>query len=713
MTAMMDGMRAGVVVALVVTLMGLMGADDGAGGLVGAKFVASSYGVWGVLLIVYGAVLGGIWALWTRGAKAVGWWPLQEALSHEERDRRLAAGVLGLPVAAGMVGAAVMGFHLVVSGGFARVSFQAQAVGLAAAATMVGVALVAPLIVGGLSGLLKRLPVEHRSGRWTILAAAVVVLGAVTAGAVGLWMAHGLRVWSTMGLSMVAVAVGGVPVLVAAMRLVTWERVAYRVGIPVAGLMVALVGLVGAQTWVEQEAELRGLLYRSAPAVSGIAPHMVAYERGEQDIYGEGRQEVEEEEVTVVDREHPARQAVERGVGAGDRAQRNRFEAIPDAPPNVMLIMIDTLRQDHMGYAGYERDTTPNMDALAEESVVFLDAYSTSPHTPRSIPPTFFGRYASDLKWVLPNTNFPRLLPENRSMYEVKEEAGWTTVAETSHFYFRERRGLTQGFQDWNNDGFKELEDSHDDVATPRIWERLEPRIRDLGGQWHEEDEPFSLFVHFFDPHATYQMHEGFEFEHDGSHHDRLIARYDSEIAHVDSYVGKIVEVLQEEDLYEDTIVIITSDHGESFDEHGYYFHGQTLYNTAINVPLLFRVPEWFSMEVEGAVSTIDIAPTVMDLLGMRTPQEFDGEVLTDVLLGREEVPDRPVFAELLPYTALDRFHRAVIYGDQKLIVDYDLEIEEYYDLSEDPMEQDNLMEERQEEARALRQMLEDWREGR
>ena len=715
MQAIMDGMRAGVVTALAVVLVGLWSVGDGGGSLVGAYFVLSTYGLWGVLLIAYGAVLGGFWWLWERAFQGLGWWPPGEALAEEERDRRLAASLVGGAVMAGLVGALVMGFHAVISGDFARVSFQAQAVGLAAAGAAAGVALAGPAVVGGLAKAMALVKLEHRPAMWSKAAVGLLGLGALVVGGAGFWIAQGLRVWSTVGLVMVAMAVAGVPLGLVAMRRWPIKRVAYSAGLPLAGLAVALAGWGGAQYWVGEEAALRGLIFRDAPAVNQIAPHMIGYEGGRAaGAFGASDDEVQEAApVTVMDREHRARRAVARGIRAGDRAQRNRFEAIPDAPPNIILIMIDTLRQDHMGYAGYERDTTPHMDRLAEESTVFMDAYSTSPHTPRSIPPTLFGRYASDLDWILPNTNFPRLTENNTGLYEVKQGAGWTTAAETSHFYFRERRGLHQGFDDWNNDGYKELDDSHDDVATPRIWERLEPRVRDVGQRWRDGEEPFSLFVHFFDPHATYQTHEGFEFEHEGGHHERLIAAYDSEIAHADHYVGKLLEVLREEDLDEDTILVITSDHGESFNEHGYYFHGQTLYNSAINIPLLIHVPGWFGRQVEGPVSTIDIGPTLLDLLGLEIPESFEGEVLTDVLLGREAPPRRPVFSELLPYTALDRFHRAVIYGDHKLIVDYDLELKEFYDLAEDPMEQEDLIDERVEEAEALRAKLEAWRGSR
>ena len=316
------------------------------------------------------------------------------------------------------------------------------------------------------------------------------------------------------------------------------------------------------------------------------------------------------------------------------------------------------------------------------------------------------------MRWYGAQYNFPRVRPENLSFFEVLQERGWKNVGITSHFYFDERRNVHQGFDVWDNHDAKSLEDSHTDIAAPRIWGKVEPVIEDLGREAREKGEeaaPFSLFVHFFDPHARWNYREEFGFERGSTTRERHMAAYDSEIAFADRYVGKIVDKLKEEGLYDDVIFVITSDHGEAFNEHGYYFHGQTLYNTVANVPMLIRVPGWFSRQVEGPVSIIDIAPTLLDLIGVTIPTDFEGRSLSTVMLGQSEVPKRPIFTELLPYTAFNEHHRAVIYGDEKLIVNFTLDVEELYDLSEDPMEQNNLINERPERAKILREMLDEF----
>ncbi len=723
MQSILDGARAGVVAGLVVTLwcfLAVSSSAQGADSAAGMAFVATAFGLLGLPQILYGVGLGAVIALWAVVFQRLGLRPIGEALSDGGTDRRVAAALVTAPVAVGVVALGVMAVHLNVTSGFARDSFQAQGLALATGALAVAALLGAPLIYGAVEKLLVKLRPDGGAPAWTWIVLGLFGVVAVVAIAMGYRIAQGLHVWSSAQIHIAMASVLLVPILTWLMHLWRWDRGAWNFGIPVAGAIVAAVCFFGAAGWATSTPEMRALTFRHAPVLSSVAGMVIDLPRDDSDIFATGPCDEEagdcppqqEDPVGLDSPEHPARVAVAGAVRRGDRAQRNKFESIPDPPQNVIFLMVDTLRQDHMGYAGYELNTTPNIDAIAEDAVVFNDAYATSPHTPRTVPPAFFSRYASNLQWVLPRANFPRLTENNFGMYDVKQEAGWMTVSKTSHFYFRERRGLHYGFDIWDNEGAKSLEDSHDDIATPRTFERVEGRLRKFGEERREkgdEAQPFSMFIHFFDPHATYNWHPEFGFDRGSNNHERLIAAYNSEIAHADKYVGKLVEVLKEEGLWDDVIFVITSDHGEAFNEHGYYFHGQTLYNTVQNVPLLMRVPGWFTRQVDGPVSVIDIAPTLLDLLGLSIPDVFDGEVLTEVLLGRSEVPDRPVFMELLPYTALDKHHRAVVYDDMKLIVDFYLDIEELYDLSEDPEEQHNLINERPDEAAKLREMLDEF----
>ncbi len=709
MQSIFDGMRAGVVAALALTLWAFIAVGDtAASSATGMAFVATAFGLVGLTQIVYGTAVGALAAVYKRTLDGLKLLPLRDKIQSPTTDRNIAAALLTVPVCTGLVAAGTMATHLAVTSGFARDSFQAQGLALAAAGFTVIAAAVALPLFSLIRGVLARLPFGDNRPIFTWVALGLYGLGVAVTIAVGYSYAVGLHVFDTTELQMGVAALILVPMLTLAMHQWRWDRPAYNVGIPVAGLLVAVGCFAGASNWANSSPEMRSLTFRDAPMVSFIAGVAVEPDTDDTDIWADtDTADDDDEPVSPVE---PAADAVFSGVADGDRAQQNTFEEIPDPPKNVVFVMIDTLRQDHMGYAGYEHDTTPNIDKLAADAVVFNDAYATSPHTPRTVPPVFFGRYASNLDWILPNANFPRLTENNTSMYEVKQDHGWHNISKTSHFYFRERRGVNQGFQVWDNDGHKELEDSHDDIATPRIWNRLEPTLEDLGEQHQSDDaDPFSIFVHFFDPHARYNHHDEFPFDRGNTHRENLIADYDSEIAHADHYVGKIIDTLKEQDLYDDTIFVITSDHGEAFDEHGYYFHGQTLYNTVLNVPKLIRVPGWFDHEVDGPVSVIDIAPTLLDLLDLPIPDEYEGEALTDVLLGRAAPAERPIFGELLPYTAFEEHHRAVVYGDYKLIVDFTHGIEELYNVAEDPLEQNDLSGEKPEKHAKLREMLDEF----
>ncbi|RDV36631.1 hypothetical protein DV096_17965 [Bradymonadaceae bacterium TMQ3] len=680
----------------------------------GASYVMAAYGLLGMWQVLYGAALGVVVAIALGVCRRMGLWPLSEALERGEVDRRVAAVLLSAPVMLAMIGGGVLGTHLIVTSKMVRVSFQALGLGLASAGLAAGALVVSPLVYGGILWLLQRLGMR---GAWTRLVAGVYGLGAVGTLVVGYRWAAGLSVWDSATLQMGVAGVALVPVVMWAMVKVPLVSKGWRWGVPAVGVVLAFVCGALAPGWALSSAAMRQATLRDAPLVSMIAPRLVdvGSQGGDAFAFGdceEGEECADERAVVALtSAEHPARRAVQLAVAAGDKAQNDRFEAIPEPPKNLVMILVDTLRQDHMGYAGYERPTTPRIDALAEDATVFLDAYATSPHTPRSVPPLLFSNYASEMMWWGAQYNYPRVRPENVGMFEVLEAGGWRNQAFSSHFYFDERRNVHQGFERWDNEGALSIAESNDDIAAPRTWERLEPVIEQLGKERREkgdEAEPFSLFVHFFEPHARWIGHKEYDFGRGETTRERHINNYDSEIAFTDAYVGRVIDKLKEEGLYDEVVIVLTSDHGEAFNEHGHYFHGQTLYNPVIKVPLLVRVPGWFGRQVEGPVSIIDVAPTVVDLFGLTIPTEFGGRSMTDVMLGRAEVPERAVFSELLPYTNWKEHHRAVMLGDEKLIVNFTLGLEEYFDLSVDPGEQNNLARERPERVKALRALLEE-----
>ncbi|MFU8803176.1 MAG: sulfatase [Bradymonadaceae bacterium] len=730
MRPVFNGLRAGVFSALLLTFWSLVDVSSAmsAGATsTGMAFVATAFGLIGLPQVLYGLGLGLVIALWSRaltaGEGGGSRWIAVEA------DRRLAAWLLSAPLGIGLVAVGVGVVHLAVTSKFIRPGFQAMGLVLVTATLLAAVVAVAPLVFEVIDRLLSRVPLKEKTSaplpRLSTAIVGLYGLGALVIVVAGYRYAGSLNIWSPTLLNMGLGALLITPMLTGLMSRWSPDRVAWRFGLPIAGAIAALICFVGASDWALSTQEMRQATLRDAPLVAATARVVINPTGDGPDTafaFDDCDDEDPDADCAVPDRptialtslDHPARRSVSLALEAGHQASVNKFEDIPDPPKNIVMILVDTVRQDHLGYAGYERNTSPHIDAIAGDGVAFMDTYATSPHTPRSIPPLFFSRYASRMLWAGAQYNYPRVRPENLGLFEVLEERGYHNYGMTSHFYFEERRGVGQGFQTWDNEGALTIAESNDDIAAPRIWAKVEPLIEELGREKADkgdEARPFSLFIHLFEPHARWIGHSEFDFGRGETTHERHINNYDSEIAFADSYVGRVVDKLKEAGLYDEVIFIVTSDHGEAFNEHGYYFHGQNLYNEVIKIPLVIRVPGWFSRRVEGPVSLIDVAPTLLDLLGVAIPTEFEGLSQADVMLGRRAPALRPVFSELLPYTSWKEHHRAVIHGEEKYIVNFTLGIEEFYDLASDPGEQNNLISSEPERAKNLRKMLDEFME--
>jgi arylsulfatase A-like enzyme len=318
-----------------------------------------------------------------------------------------------------------------------------------------------------------------------------------------------------------------------------------------------------------------------------------------------------------------------------------------------------------------------------------------------------------------PQWNYPRIRKSNLSFFEVLDEQGWQNEGLTSHFYFEMRPNIRQGFDAWDNEGAGTIAESNEDIAAPRIWKKTSARLEELARQREQKREageelaPHALFIHLFEPHSRWIEHEEHDFGDAREVPQRYIDYYDSEIAFADVYFGKIVDKLRETGLYDDAVVVVTSDHGEAFDEHGFLFHGQTLFDEVLRVPLLVRVPGWYDRTLEGPVSLVDVAPTLLDLWELPIPNEFEGISHVPAMLGRNEVARRPIYAELLPYTNWEEHHKVVIEGSDKFYRVLTAGTEQLFDLEEDPGEKTDISAEEPERARELGEKLVDGRRGR
>ncbi|MCB9536448.1 MAG: sulfatase-like hydrolase/transferase [Myxococcales bacterium] len=376
----------------------------------------------------------------------------------------------------------------------------------------------------------------------------------------------------------------------------------------------------------------------------------------------------------------------------------------PDAPRyepkkyNVFFLLIDTLRPDHLGLYGYARDTSPNLDAWSKSAVVFDQAYAQAPNTPRSMPSILTGRYPSRIAWTKRFSNYSDLAPEEKTAFEVFQGAGWRTEAVTSHWYFENKApSLKEGVDAWDNAGFLTIKESNTQSAAPDLTPRVVARLDAL----KDSEQPFFLFAHYFDPHSRYMQQTSVR-----TYGKSLMDKYDSEIAFTDHHLKAVLDKLDEPGLREDTIVVILSDHGEAFKEHGFYFHGRTVYNEEIKVPLMVRVPDVEPKRIDDVVGLIDVLPTLAALTGVEAPRAL-GRSLLPWFSGIGEVPPAPVFLEQLPYPNYEEHVVGVVGPDRvKVIKNVTKNVIEVFDLKADPGETTNLLDRDEDAAKGLRETL-------
>ncbi|HTE52925.1 MAG TPA: sulfatase-like hydrolase/transferase [Kofleriaceae bacterium] len=379
-------------------------------------------------------------------------------------------------------------------------------------------------------------------------------------------------------------------------------------------------------------------------------------------------------------------------------------------PANVVIIAIDTLRADRLGVAGYRRankSLTPNLDRLAAQSAYFRRVYAQAPNTPRSFPSIFSSRFPSQVKVDKEFQNYSDLLDENTLLFEVLKGAGIATEGIASHFYFDRAPGIRQGFDKFDNAGALDIAGSNKDSASPRIVPRVEARLAELA----KGKQRFALFVHLFEPHSTYMTHAEYPLPSGAG----LPDKYDGEIAFVDQYVGRVLDAIDKNGLADNTLVVAMSDHGEAFGVHRVagqkmFFHGQTLYDELLRVPLIVRMPGGKPIAIDDPVMLIDVGPTVIDILGLSVPDQMVGRSVLPRVLGQPIEP-RPVFAQLLPAPSWDHKWMAMVTADgaYKLIYRISDRSFELYNLKTDPQETHDVYASETELAEKLREELTRW----
>jgi arylsulfatase A-like enzyme/Tfp pilus assembly protein PilF len=359
----------------------------------------------------------------------------------------------------------------------------------------------------------------------------------------------------------------------------------------------------------------------------------------------------------------------------------------------IILISIDTCRADYLSCYGYQRRITPNIDRLAGQSVLFKNAITPIPTT--------LPAHCSMLTGTIPpyhgvhyNIGY-KLGQSNVTLAEILRPKGFTTAAFVSAFVLDSQFGLNEGF-DTYNDSFEEI---HRNVFGS---ERRGGETSRLAIEWlqkHEKDEKFFLFLHYYDPHLAYEPPEPFASEFA----DNL---YAGEIAYTDYCIGLVIDKLKELGLYDSTLIIITGDHGEMLGEHGEGDHGYFIYEGAIKVPLVFKLP-WRTegRKVDDVAGITDIVPTICGMVGADVPPAVQAKDLSTYFgSGQPGREDRHLYCEsMMPTKYNANSLLGVVTNRFKYIQTTRPEL---YDLVEDPNETNNLVEQQPHQARVLQDHL-------
>ncbi len=356
----------------------------------------------------------------------------------------------------------------------------------------------------------------------------------------------------------------------------------------------------------------------------------------------------------------------------------------PEAPRSLLLVSVDTLRADHLGCYGYADIPTPNIDRLAAEGTLFENAATAVPLT--------LPAHGSILTGRTPRShgvadNFASVLSEDEeTLAEALRARGFGTAGFVGAFVLDSRWGIAQGFDTY----FDDFDAPTGDAGTQEANQRPGDEVLAPALEWIEKrgDEPFFAFLHFFDPHTPYAPPEPYRTQY-GSRGGSAL--YDAEIAFVDSLVGRLLQRLEDLGIAEETAVVLVGDHGESLGDHGEATHGYFIYDSSVHVPLIVRAPGApRGVRVKAQVRTIDIAPTVLDLLDAPSLASAEGESLRPYFRQQTDVPKR--LAHIESRYASIHFGWAPLLGvrseTHKLI---DAPEPELYDLRADPGETRNL----------------------
>lgn len=407
--------------------------------------------------------------------------------------------------------------------------------------------------------------------------------------------------------------------------------------------------------------------------------------------------------------------------------------------PNIIFLSIDALRADHLGAHGYDRETSPFLDELADRELEFRTAISASSHTREAVPALLSGRYPDVFA-----ANGYRYVP--KTVADRLSEAGFQTAGFHSNPYVSRAYGYDSGFDTFDDDlvlgqnRFVALAQRalNKFVLNKGEYHARAAEINDRSLSWLDsldDDRPFFLWNHYMDPHGPYNPPEGYTYANQELSNDEaqtlyqktidrpdeitdeerqsLIDAYDGEIRYLDDQLREFFDALDDRGLLEESLIVVTADHGDAFGEHGYYTHPRYLHESLLHVPLIVSLPDESGSEtVTTPVSTLDIVPTMLEYAG-ESGAELPGEPLVD-RNGALMYDDGIVFASATGEDEHEGIRRFAARGERwKAVLEREIDSgaivsEEVYDLVADPYEAE-LLNVKEAESRAVIQQLKDF----
>ncbi len=419
---------------------------------------------------------------------------------------------------------------------------------------------------------------------------------------------------------------------------------------------------------------------------------------------------------------------------------------------NIILIIIDSLRPDHLSVNGYNRNTSPNIDNFYRQGTSFLNAYTSLPRTNPSLMSLFTGLY--------PHTHGIRLVKNDNLNFsfthlpEILINHGYETAFMGNAGLYEPP--LRKGFKKFNLLSWKiknKIKRGLKKVLNPRNFMSSTEQYIDVAIKWIKKNskKKFFLCLHFDDMHWPYEIPKPYDHTFDPNYkgnHDfntlkhgkfsrgelmyghikfhkeeisHAIAHYDGSIKYTDLHFGRLIDFVKSKSLDDNTLIILTSDHGENFGEHNFYFlHGSSLYEPSLRVPLIFNYPKFFDgcKVIKERVRLLDIMPTILEMLNIPVLDKIDGVSLLPLINNNSKNKVKFIFAESMEeifkenkrifFPGVKGKWRAMIEGDWKIIYipHPEKDIFELYNLTNDPNEQNNLIDKEKERASYMKDKI-------